>query len=206
MKRQTRKHQTKSFDEYLVKQKQLINENGRLFAIKLAWPQLYMVAKWGGIPAIYRPWFIHIYRKDILWQAISHHIAMHTQAWTSNHQEQMPPNKVPYDRQAILRIIQATTQDNARFHDFFATFGIRYFSVAYEDLQRDVVGAVAAVSDYLGIKALVSIDPASLPFARQSSEVNDNFYERLVEESSSYTTGKPSIFRGASKILKAFRR
>jgi LPS sulfotransferase NodH len=103
--------------------------------------------------------FIHLERRDLLGQAISHCRALQTRQWTSSYAAQATP---VYNGAAInaelLRLVQAQT----RWRYYFARNAPPLLHLVYEDALRDPGGAVAAVGRLVGLAETPCIGPDAL--------------------------------------------
>jgi len=93
--------------------------------------------------------FIHLYRRDLLGQAISRHIATLTGRWgpgdTATTAVQSNPDF--FDNDAIARNVMALAQEDANWRLFFAQNGIAPLVMTYEELVADTVRCLRRIAD-----------------------------------------------------------
>jgi LPS sulfotransferase NodH len=161
-----------------------------LFASKVAWQQLYFLARTRMIPEVFAaPRFIHVRRRDLLGQAISFVIAHQTGAWTS---EQVPEREPLYDSVAIADQMGRIADAAARFEHFFATFGFPHLDVAYEDFVKDKASCVSDITTWLGLGPS-TIKEEKTHFQRQRNTINDQWRERFLAEHGAYFASDRSV-------------
>lgn len=102
--------------------------------------------------------FIHLYREDLLSQAVSVHFAHLTGRWGFDDAVTTTPAENPdfFDFDAIDRQVEAMAAEDHGWRMFFARNGITPMAFSYEALCRDPPGFVAAIAERLGV------DPATL--------------------------------------------
>jgi LPS sulfotransferase NodH len=102
--------------------------------------------------------FIHLYRQDMLKQAVSEHFAQLTGRWGIDDTVTAPPVANPnfFDPEAIDRWLNELSEQDRNWRVFFARNGISAMSISYEELCEDPFGFVEAVARRLGM------DPGTL--------------------------------------------
>jgi LPS sulfotransferase NodH len=102
--------------------------------------------------------FIHLYREDLLKQAVSEHFAQLTGRWGIDDTVTTPPAPNPnfFDHEAIDRILLDLSEQDRRWRVFLARDGVVPISISYEKLCEDPFGCVQAIASRL------EIDPETL--------------------------------------------
>jgi LPS sulfotransferase NodH len=102
--------------------------------------------------------FIHLYRENLLGQAISVHFANLTGRWSIDDAITTKPADNPnfFDTAAIDREVRSLAEREMGWRVFFAQNGMRPISVSYERFCQDPYGLLDQIA------AKVGIDPASL--------------------------------------------
>jgi LPS sulfotransferase NodH len=143
--------------------------------------------------------FIHLFRHDLLAQAVSTHFANLTGRWDIDENVTTAPAEKPdfFDCQAIDQTVQGLADADRDWRLFLAREGVAAMSVAYEDLCRDPFGFVVAVAERVGL------DPTALRFGY--SEAGSGAYhdptlpsKRDVVERYVATVGNPRSYRQVS--------
>lgn len=102
--------------------------------------------------------FIHLYREDLLAQAVSTHFANLTGRWDIDDALATVPAVQPdfFDAATIDRVLDGLAEQDQGWRLFLARNGLSPISVSYERLCEDPYGVVTAIARRLGI------DPATL--------------------------------------------
>lgn len=145
--------------------------------------------------------FVHLYREDLLSQAISTNVARATGRWGIDDAVTTTPatNLDFSDASALDRTVEELAMEDLEWRVFLARNGISALSISYEQVCQDPFGFVAALARRLGIdpgllrrgyteaRELVRRDPA-LP---DKGEITRNYLNamRKVEDASAI---KPS--------------
>ena len=125
--------------------------------------------------------FVHLWREDVLAQAVSWARAEQTGVWHR-------PNDVgdaaepSFDREQIAALCATIDRHNGAWHDWFAGNGVEPLEVRYEDLNRDPVGEARDVLQRLGID-VPAATALEVRDRRLRDEVNDDWIAR-------YRTGR----------------
>jgi trehalose 2-sulfotransferase len=121
--------------------------------------------------------FLYTTREDLLAQAISFARASITGAWLSKN-EAAPAE---FSFEAIHGAVRHISHMMGQWETFFALHGIRPLRITYEEIDRDVDGVIARVSEHLGV-ALP--EPTRFNKARdtvQRDAINDAWRKRFLE-------------------------
>ncbi len=173
----------KSLEDYAIWLINHVSSSQKIFGTKLAWEQLYFLTKVGVIPNIIKsPKIIHIYRKDILGQAISLSIASQTEQWTSLQSTIIKPDEVKFRPRQIINLIDEISVSYSRFVSYFSLFNADYVGVAYEDLVADPTNTIKEIVAQLGIvlQNEINIDLSKQKLKPQSSEINERFRQQML--------------------------
>ena len=115
---------------------------------------------------------VHLYRHDLLDQAVSWHFSELTGRWDFSDEQQTTPLENPnfFDFDRIHSKIRQLAEQDAGWRIFFAQNGLRPLSISYEELARDCSGMIARIGERAGIS------PSSLDLsyseARPSSKAD----------------------------------
>ena len=130
--------------------------------------------------------YVHLYRKDLLGQTISHVRAGQTGRWHARKQSDVTPR---YDGPDLRAKLEKITQHHASWLMFFARTGVPVFDVAYEDLAADPESMLLRLCAFMGIER-----PATAPRSHrnvvQRDRVSDEWRARFIAE-----YGNPDEFR-----------
>lgn len=124
------------------------------------------------------PVFVHVYRPDVVSQAVSFWRAVQTQVWRGRpHPDR--DSQAAYHAGAIAHIVQILREQEQGWRDWFTAEHITPFDVAYPVLWRNLTGFVAEVLEALGL------DPGLAPaptLERQANQRSDEWVERYRAE------------------------
>jgi LPS sulfotransferase NodH len=99
--------------------------------------------------------FVHLYREDVLRQAVSEHFSQLTGRWGIDDTVTTTPAEKPdfFDVEAIDGILDDFSEQDRNWRLFMARNGVVPMSIAYEKLCEDPFGFVCAIAGRLGIDA-----------------------------------------------------
>jgi LPS sulfotransferase NodH len=123
--------------------------------------------------------FMHLYRDDILAQAVSWLRAEQTGVWFIGGKGEIGGGRDPaggrsaYDRDAITRIMRTIEEHDAGWERWFGAHGVRPYRVRYEDLAADPEAVTLGVLDHLGL---------ALPAGRRITPSHRRQADRRTEE------------------------
>jgi len=102
--------------------------------------------------------FVHLYREDMLKQAVSEHFAQLTGRWGIDDTVTTAPATRPdfFDREAIDNALNDLSEQDRGWRLFLARQGVAPMSISYEKLCEDPFGFVVAIARRLGV------DPGTL--------------------------------------------
>jgi LPS sulfotransferase NodH len=128
--------------------------------------------------AFARPRFVYLRRHDVLGQAVSLLRAEQTDVWhnADDSEPQQRKQDPLYDFERIRRMIRKIEDDNAAWSKWFASVGIRPYSVAYEDLEADHEGETRGILEFLELEL-----PPSRTIVGRHTRLRDQLSAEWVE-------------------------
>jgi trehalose 2-sulfotransferase len=122
--------------------------------------------------------FVHLWRRDVVAQAVSWAKARQTHFWHPG--EAVKPGGQPprYDRELIGRLVAAIEKFEADWTRWFAAHGIAPAQVVYEELVADPLGTAHRVLDHLGLRVPPG-RPLVIGHHRQADQVNADWAARF---------------------------
>ena len=98
-------------------------------------------------------YFIHLFREDLLKQAVSAYFAYVTGRWGLDDAVTTPPAAQAdlFDSRGIDQTVENLANDDREWRLFMARNGLSAISISYEQLCNDPVGVVAAIAQRIGI-------------------------------------------------------
>ena len=124
--------------------------------------------------------FVHLYRHDVVGQAISLYRAEQTDYWHST-QPQEPKQAAAYDFREISERVDSLRNDHAAWREWFRSEDITQLSVSYEELDAEPVRTAAQVLEHLGLPT--AVHTMSAPSRKLADETTRQWRERFVNES-----------------------
>jgi LPS sulfotransferase NodH len=121
-----------------------------IFASKIQWGQYAsFLENAEGDALLSQGHFIHLFREDLLAQAISRHIAVETGRWGVDGRVTSRPSPKPrfFDVDLIEGYLKLLAQANMNWRLFFARNGISPLMLTYESLTGDLTGALNTIID-----------------------------------------------------------
>jgi LPS sulfotransferase NodH len=99
-------------------------------------------------------WFVHLYRSDVLGQAISLHFARLTGKWGFDDSITTTPAASPnfFNFNAIDQEIEGILGEDHNWRRFFAKNGITPFEIAYEELCSAPTKLLRSLSAWIGVQ------------------------------------------------------
>ena len=148
------------------------------FAVKGAIDVLAIPHLCGELPANLASWrFVHLRRRDIVKQAISHVLARQSGEWRSPTPGTTADRA--YDARSILALARQMIEVNALWEGFFTDSQVTPLRIWYEDLDASPETVCAAVARFAGIQA-PPVPGAGPPLlARQANVLNAEWEARL---------------------------
>ncbi len=166
----------KAYLESLLAEK--TSANG-VFGIKMHFQQFMLLFMSRLYEKLGKPSFVYLERRDKLAQAISL-VKAFQQDWWNTIESDRARAQATYDFDEILKALDLVFDQHRGWQQFFATFGIPYQLIYYEDFVADPVGQTLSVASEFGIRvAPDTIDLARLPVRRQADGINEEWRERF---------------------------
>ena len=160
-------------------------ENG-VFGAKLMWGTVgEVVARLGGPGsdravlerAFGRTRFVHLWRADVLAQAVSWVRAEQTAIWYLG-DEGGSGREPAFDESAIAGMLTVIDEHTRAWRDWFAANDVVPHQVRYEDLAADPVGVTRGILDFLELE-LPPGRHIEARHTRQSDELNETWQNRF---------------------------
>ncbi|WP_406817440.1 trehalose 2-sulfotransferase [Mycobacterium sp. M23085] len=124
------------------------------------------------------PLYVHVYRPDVVSQAVSFWRAAQTQVWQGNAEPERD-SQACYHAGAIGHIVDNLRCQEKSWRAWFAEEGITPIDIAYPVLWRNLTAIVATVLDALGLDAGTAPPPM---LQRQADHRSDEWAERYRRE------------------------
>jgi LPS sulfotransferase NodH len=107
-----------------------------------------------NIPLFQGAHFIHLYRNDLLAQAISFHVSLLTGRWGIDNTVTTRSYPYPqfFDTAQIENRLQVLADQDQQWRLFFAHYGIVPLSLSYEGIKDDLPGALRRIVAYARIE------------------------------------------------------
>lgn len=125
-----------------------------IFASKIQWGQyLAYLDNPEGDWLLSGGHFIHLYREDLLAQAISRHLALETGRWGGDDRVTSRPAAEPrfFDTDLVARYVKGLADASMQWRIFFARNGISPLILTYERLTDDPAGTVRTIVETFGL-------------------------------------------------------
>lgn len=131
-----------------------------------------------------RTGFVHLYRGDVVGQAVSWLRAEQTDVWhVVGDARPAPPAQAPrFDADRIHDLVRTIGVHDDAWREWFSGAGIRPYLVQYEDLADDPVGVTRDVLDFLGIEA-----PPGIEIRAGHRQLTDRLNARWIDR---YRSGR----------------
>lgn len=185
------KGDTKGFQDYLSQiLHQETGKNG-IFGIKIHWEHfrnfLNLARKylgfrdksdWEIISTIFpNPYFIYIWRRNLVKQAVSTEIAYQTQQWVKSNQNitAETPKRLIFKPLNIYRYKQGLQARNDRWRKFFAQNCVDFYEIVYEDFVLSFENTIRDLVDFIEVDSLSDSYEIKMPTYRQSSDINERW-------------------------------
>ena len=168
-----------TFPEYIEAIRKQIGRPGKPFGVKASCTQLALLHKYNIFNMF--PWtkVVHIYRNDVVAQAVSFYIASRTGRWTSKHTGN--ETALNYDFEQIRNRFYGLSNDNRRIFQICSALNLSKIDVAYESLVSEPHNEIARVLEFFGAKFEIqsSLKPS---IERQSNDINEDYSRRFRED------------------------
>lgn len=142
-------------------------------------------------------YYIYIYRRDEIAQAVSYYLAASTGQWSSDFE---PQRQASYDYRAIRKKLERIYRGKAAMRAFINTREISYTAIAYEDL-RDNPG-----SELLRIPGMGTHDPTVTPtMSRLDRGPRESWRVRFSREHLADLAKRQPSFGGLAAPIRRIR-
>jgi trehalose 2-sulfotransferase len=125
--------------------------------------------------------WVHLWREDVVAQAVSALRALQTDVWRSDEADcDRRQESAFYDEPELDRLVRKAIDGRDGWSEFFAARGIEPVEVTYERLVADRDGALAAIFHAARVDAgdRGAIPAASAPLERQADSLNSQWIAR----------------------------
>ncbi|MEV6305552.1 Stf0 family sulfotransferase [Actinoplanes sp. NPDC051861] len=125
--------------------------------------------------------FVHVFREDVLAQAVSWARAEQTGRWYLGGRGEISggpagdQGEPVFDAERISELIATIEEHNEGWNSFFAKNRINPVSVRYEDLDADMTATTERVLSFLGVEAE---SPLTAFHQRQADRLNSDWIQR----------------------------
>jgi LPS sulfotransferase NodH len=171
---------SENFSKYfssLITNKVYENE---VFGIKLTISNLIPFMQYDNMPFSFYNWaWVYVTREDLVDQAISLYLAVHTGGWNS-YEPGMPPETVDYSYADILDNLKVIAEDNKRWEMFFSLFGITPLRITYTEIDSNVMGCANRILKKMNLEQDTLFNNSRLK--KQATSINAEFKKRFVNE------------------------
>ncbi len=124
------------------------------------------------------PVYVHVYRPDVVSQAVSFWRAAQTQAW-QGHADPERDSQAAYHAGAIAHMVKNLRCQENGWRAWFAEENITPIDIAYPVLWRNLTAMVATVLEALGLDPKLALPPMT---ERQADHRSDEWVDRYREE------------------------
>jgi LPS sulfotransferase NodH len=125
-----------------------------IFTAKLHWGQYASyLDNPEGVELLQQAHFVHLYREDLLAQAISFHVSKETGRWGPGTAVTSRPASTPrfFDVDQIANQMKMLAQGDMNWRLFFARNGISPLMISYERVRDDISGVLRSMVDSFGL-------------------------------------------------------
>lgn len=178
-------------DHYLNSAVDKFSSKNNVFGMKLLFDQFEPYMELNNVRQFLQNFkFVWLFRKDVLSQAVSMHIAKETDEWTymneQNNQEQEKKNRrdlVEYDEQKINKFLKKLAKDNLNWVEFFSINQVDYLPVTYEDILLDANQVCHSICDFCGVETSHKFSTSQAKFKKQGNNINEKFMTTFRQNS-----------------------
>jgi LPS sulfotransferase NodH len=124
------------------------------------------------------PVYVHVYRPDVVSQAVSFWRAVQTRVWRGRPDPERD-SRAAYHAGAIAHVVQILRDQETNWRAWFAEEGITPTDIAYPVLWRNLTEIVAGVLEALGQDPRLAPPPM---LERQADQRSDEWVDRYREE------------------------
>jgi LPS sulfotransferase NodH len=128
------------------------------------------------------PLFIHVYRPDVVSQAVSFWRAVQTRVWRGR-PDPVRDARATYHAQAIAHIVAMLRAQEEGWTNWFAEEGVQPLVVPYEVLWRNLTRVVADILEALGLNPRLAPEPV---LERQADRRSDEWVHHYRADAEKY--------------------
>lgn len=161
-------------------QRRRTSPNG-VFGIKIHYSH---VSGYGGFQHVMRrfpdAYYMFLFRRDVLKQAVSLSIAQQTGVWISG---QAPSGTtVEYDFDRINKCMRRVLLENAGWRYLFAAHGCRTMELEFDEVRDDIGAAVTRIGSFMDVSVDAEQIPADPVTKKQGVDINKAWAERFLKD------------------------
>lgn len=119
------------------------------------------------------PLLIHVYRPDVISQAVSFWRAVQTRVWRGR--PTRPATRATYHAGAIAHVVTMLRAQEEGWRNWFAQEGITPMEIPYPVLWRNLTQVVASILEALGLDPQLAPEPV---LERQADHRSDEWVDR----------------------------
>lgn len=161
-------------------QRRRTSPNG-VFGIKIHYSH---IAEYGGFTHVMQrfpdAYFVFLFRKEALKQAVSLSIAQQAGVWISGQEPINPTAEYDFDR--INKCMRRILLENAGWRYLLAAHGCRFIEVEYEDVRSDIGGTVMRIASFMDVAVDAERIPSAPVTKKQGLDINTLWAERFVKD------------------------
>lgn len=178
--KQSELHSIGSFPDYIARLGQARPK--AWYGVKASVDQLMMLRR-ANIHAMYRDGMkiVQIHREDLIGQAISHHIALQMQAWTSRTQTDVHEDQIVFDAKQITAIAKSIRHSEFLMDLFAEAFEVPRLQITYDEITNMPKVSLRKIAKFVG-RNPASINVIEPKLDRQSGDLNEAFRARYRRE------------------------
>ncbi len=174
--KQQEKHGFSGFPDYIAHLYETIAPKKRQFGLKASATQIAMLHHFGILSMFPETRIFHIYRNDVVEQAVSFSIAFQTKQWTSR--QTVQDTEVAYDFKDIHNRMRAVLKENQRIIEITSLLNLPILGLQYEAMTENPRAHIRRLLQFAGL------DPKSAKFRKpelrkQATDQNVEFYRRF---------------------------
>lgn len=174
-------HKLETFPDYIAHLGK--NTPHACYGVKASVEQLMMLRR-ANIHAMYSEGIkvVQIRREDLIGQAISHHIALQTQAWTSHNKTDVDEDEVKFDAAQITAIAKNIRHSEFLMDFFVEAYDVPRLQITYDELTNMPRVSLNKLASFLD-KNPADVKCVEPKLDRQSGTLNETFralYRREV--------------------------
>jgi len=124
--------------------------------------------------------YLRLTRRDKVRQGISFYRALETDVWRSTDRDKIDATEPAFDVAAIDRLVQLSIQEDQAWHEYFQRYGIRPFTIAYEDLAAAPEDVVLLILEHLGIQLPDGLPPLHWAHQKQADGLTEAWIQQYL--------------------------